>query len=60
MSNNDNIDTVVNSDGYDGHQPTRVCPNCKKRKPLSDFGFRNMGNGTVRNQSWCKECRGGY
>lgn len=32
-------------------------PHCGKEKPLSEFGFRNMGNGEIRNQSWCKECR---
>jgi hypothetical protein len=29
-----------------------------RKKALSDFGFRNMGNGKIRNQSWCKDCRG--
>lgn len=42
--------------GYNGSEPTRICPKCGKEKPLSDFGFRKMPNG-VRNQSWCKECR---
>ena len=38
-------------------EPTRVCPNCGNEKPISDFGYRDMGNGKIRNQSWCKDCR---
>lgn len=39
-----------------------TCPNCKlvvsdPGTILSDFGLRNMGNGEVRVQSWCKNCR---
>ena len=48
------------SSGYNGSEPTRVCPKCKKEKPLSDFGYRDMGtnqNNEIRNQSWCKACR---
>ena len=39
------------------------CPNCKMNSVstiselIKNFGLRTMGNGTVRNQSWCKECR---
>ena len=38
------------------------CPNCSKvagshNEIICDFGLRNMGNGTIRVQSWCKECR---
>ena len=39
------------------------CPNCKMNsastisKLIKNFGLRTMGNGTVRNQSWCRECR---
>ena len=53
---------VLQTSGYNGSEPTRVCPHCKKEKPLSEFGYRNMGdtNKTIRNQSWCKECRGRY
>lgn len=47
----------IQTSGYDGHEPTRVCPHCGQEKPLSEFGYRNMGNGEIRNQSWCKECR---
>jgi len=43
--------------GYDGKEPTRICPNCKEEKPISEFGYRQMGSGEIRNQSWCKKCR---
>ena len=60
-NNNENIDRpIIQSNGYNGSEPTRICPHCKKEKPISDFGFRNMGekqNNQIRNQSWCKECR---
>ena len=51
---------VIQSNGYNGSEPTRICPHCKKEKPISEFGFRDMGDGrknNVRNQSWCKDCR---
>ena len=51
---------IIQSNGYNGHEPTRICPHCGKEKPLSDFGFRKMKSetdGEIRNQSWCKECR---
>ena len=48
---------IIQSSWYNGSEPTRICPNCKEEKPLSDFGFRNMGNGKIRNQSWCSKCR---
>ena len=51
---------IIQSSGYNGSEPTRVCPHCGDEKPISDFGFRNMGserNDEVRNQSWCKDCR---
>ena len=57
---NNNENPIVQSNGYDGHEPTRKCPNCKKTKPLSEFGFRNMRekqNNQIKNQSWCKDCR---
>lgn len=42
----------VKADGF------RVCPNCNQEKHLDEFGFRQMSDGTIRNQSWCSECRG--
>lgn len=48
---------IIQSSGYNGSEPMRICPNCKVEKPMSEFGFRDMGDGTIRNQSWCKECR---
>ncbi|AFS83375.1 hypothetical protein [Candidatus Nitrosopumilus sediminis] len=38
------------------------CPNCKlgatgMQNILTRFGLRNMGDGTVRVQSWCRNCR---
>ena len=48
---------IIQSNGYNGSEPTRVCPHCGQEKPLSEFGFRNMGTGEIRNQSWCRECR---
>ena len=52
-----NQQVVIQADVYNGHEPTRVCPKCGREKPLSKFGYRNMGDGTIRNQSWCKDCR---
>lgn len=61
MKNNNNSPNskkiIVQGSGYNGSEPTRICPHCGKEKPISDFGFRDMGNGTIRNQPWCKECR---
>ena len=39
------------------------CPNCNKTRVNTraelekNFGLRKMGDGTVRNQSWCRRCR---
>lgn len=57
-ANNDK--PIIQSHGYNGSEPTRICPHCNKEKPLSEFGFRKMKKdeqGEIRNQSWCKECR---
>lgn len=51
---------VIQSHGYNGSEPTRICPHCENEKPLSEFGFRKMQkgkDGVIRNQSWCKKCR---
>ena len=42
---------IIQTSGYNGSEPMRICPNCGKEKPLSEFGYRNMGNGNIRNQS---------
>lgn len=56
-ANDNRQKTTINATGYNGSEPTRKCPKCGKVKPISDFGFRKMGSGEVRNQSWCKACR---
>lgn len=61
MRNKDNsIEPKIQASGFNGSEPVRVCPHCGKEKTLSEFGYRNMGNGEIRNQSWCTECRGIY
>lgn len=47
----------IQASDYDGHEPVRECPHCGESKTLSEFGYRSMGNGEVRNQSWCGSCR---
>ena len=37
---------------------TLMCLKCHRVKPLVQFGLRKMMDGAVRNQPWCKECRG--
>ncbi len=51
---------IIQSHGYNGSEPTRICPKCGVEKPLSEFGFRDMGGGIIRNQTWCKKCRSLY
>ncbi len=48
---------IIQASGYNGSEPTRVCPHCGKEKPISAFGYRKMGSGIIRNQSWCTSCR---
>lgn len=57
MENKNNKTTKIQANGYNGSEPTRVCPHCGLEKPLSDFGYRQMEDGVIRNQSWCKACR---
>lgn len=60
MSNRDKNSNrpIVQASGYNGSEPTRVCPKCGEEKPISKFGYRKMTkDGIVRNQSWCKDCR---
>ena len=50
---------IIQTNGYNGSEPTRGCPCCVATKPLSEFGFRKMNKNSeiIRNQSWCKICR---
>src|SRR5687768_18611289 len=45
----------------DGHEVliTLMCLKCKSMKPLAQFGLRKMADGAIRNQPWCRTCRGG-
>src|SRR5512138_2711706 len=38
---------------------TLICLKCHKMRPLSQFGLRKMADGAIRNQPWCRSCRGG-
>lgn len=36
--NNINVDRpIIQSSGYNGSEPVRICPNCNKPKPISEF-----------------------
>lgn len=35
-----------------------MCAKCKSLKPLASFGLRKMADGAIRNQPWCRTCRG--
>lgn len=37
---------------------TLMCLKCKSMKPLAMFGLRKMADGAIRNQPWCRTCRG--
>ncbi len=36
---------------------TLICLKCEKIRPLSQFGLRKMGDGSIRNQPYCRACR---
>lgn len=36
---------------------TLICLKCQKIRPLSQFGLRKMGDGSIRNQPYCRTCR---
>lgn len=70
IENNVELQQLCQSFGFDITQfsgifvvadPTN-CPNCGLAAGgltdiLTDFGLRNMSNGIVRVQSWCRNCR---
>lgn len=44
----------------DGHEVliTLMCLKCRQVRPLAQFGLRRMPDGAIRNQPWCRGCRG--
>ena len=44
----------------DGHEVliTLMCLKCRQVRPLAQFGLRKMPDGAIRNQPWCRGCRG--
>jgi hypothetical protein len=44
----------------DGHEVliTLMCLKCRQVRPLAQFGLRKMPDGAIRNQPWCRSCRG--
>ncbi len=44
----------------DGHEVliTLMCLKCHHMRPLAQFGLRKMPDGAIRNQPWCRGCRG--
>jgi len=40
----ENTKPIIQSSGYNGSEPTRICPNCEEEKPLSDFGLFQKTN----------------
>src|SRR5687767_10780426 len=44
----------------DGHEIliTLMCLKCRVIRPLAQFGLRKMADGAIRNQPWCRTCRG--
>src|SRR5574338_744832 len=44
----------------DGHEVliTLMCLKCRQIRPLAQFGLRKMPDGAIRNQPWCRSCRG--
>lgn len=45
----------------EGHEVliTLMCLKCHQMRPLAQFGLRRMADGSIRNQPWCRGCRGG-
>lgn len=44
----------------DGHEVliSLTCLKCRQLRPLAQFGLRRMPDGAIRNQPWCRSCRG--
>ena len=44
----------------DGHEVliSLMCLKCRQVRPLAQFGLRKMPDGAIRNQPWCRGCRG--
>ena len=44
----------------DGHEVliSLMCLKCRRLRPLAQFGLRRMPDGAIRNQPWCRTCRG--
>ena len=70
IENNPKLQQLCQDMGFDISQFTGMfiiqdptsCPNCELgagglQDILTNFGLRNMGDGTVRVQSWCRNCR---
>ncbi|MGP1411617.1 MAG: hypothetical protein ACTTKD_07265 [Peptoanaerobacter stomatis] len=51
---------VTNLVGYDGNSLLKLCPNCKKTKIVTDFGYDGRVTNRKRDQSNCNDCRGRY
>jgi len=49
--------TVYDADGNEVFL-TLKCLKCGRMHPLKNFGLRKMADGAIRNQPWCRECRG--
>lgn len=70
IENNSQLQQLCQDMGFDISQFTGMfliqdptsCPNCELgagglHDILTNFGLRNMGDGTIRVQSWCRNCR---
>ena len=70
IENNQSLQQICQDLGFDISQFTGMfviqdptsCPNCELGAKglhdiLTDFGLRNMSDGSVRVQSWCRNCR---
>lgn len=49
--------TIFDGDGNEVLM-TLMCLKCHHIRPLAQFGLRRMPDGAIRNQPWCRTCRG--